>query len=188
VTIPQAPPWIPILRDALDREFGTAPSIAALATVDRDGKPRVRHVVIRQLGDLGALVVATDARSGKACQLRHRPGVELAFWLPAQRLQFRINGLASVISSTDGDPRWRDQWLSLSDATRATFFWPPPGRPFDAGARIETEVAAAVEPPVEFELIVVEPEHVDRLDISVFPHQRARWRAETGWRFEALHP
>lgn len=180
--------WIAEVRDAFSTEFDSQPWIATLATVDRDNRPRARNVVVRRMGDDGSIVIATDARSGKACQARHHQDVELVFWLPNRRAQIRIRGLARVISATDNDARLLDVWRTLSDATRASFFWPPPGRPFDADASFTTSVGPEVEPPLEFELLVIEPDHIDWLDISEFPHRRGQWVANGEWQFERINP
>jgi pyridoxamine 5'-phosphate oxidase len=165
--------WIDELRIALDDEYADRPVVGVLATVDRDG----------------AVWVGTDQRSFKNGQVRHTPFAELVFWLPSRREQFRLSGSVDVLCSTDDDPRRLALWRSLSDATRAMFFWPPPGRPLDADPdAFPDSMPADVEPPDDFELLVLEPDRVDHLDLKPSPHRRRRWHAAGDWEEQVLNP
>ena len=42
--------WVSLLRESVAAEYGPRLLIAALATVDDQGRPRVRHVVCRRFG------------------------------------------------------------------------------------------------------------------------------------------
>jgi PPOX class probable FMN-dependent enzyme len=181
-------PWIAPLRQALAAEFTSGPVIATLATVDRDGHARARCIVVRRVNDDGTMLMVTDGRSGKACQARHHSQVELVFWLPKARLQFRVKAAARFIAACDGDPLLAEMWQALSDETRATFFWPPPGRTREPDSNFSRGVSADVEPPVDFEVVVFEVESVDRLDVGCFPHIRTHWVADGVWREQALNP
>lgn len=181
--------WIGELRDALRSEFGPGPWVATMSTVDRDGMPHGRSVVCRRLEDDGTLWVATDARSAKNGQVRHTPRAELVFWLASRREQFRVAGYVEVLSITDDDPRRLALWNELTDATRATFFWPPPGRPREQSPfAFPLAVSADVEPPEDFELLVLDPERVEHLDLKPSPHRRRRWHADGQWEEEPLNP
>ncbi len=181
--------WILDLRRALDAEYGDRPRIATLATVDRDGRPHGRSIVCRHIEDSGALWIATDARSAKNGQVRHEPSAELVFWLPTRREQFRVHGVVEILVSTDDDPRRSILWRMLSDATRAMFFWPPPGRPLEPNpSDFPQAVPAEVEPPDDFEVLIVDPLRVEHLDLKPNPHARRRWRAERDWEEELLNP
>jgi PPOX class probable FMN-dependent enzyme len=181
--------WIDDLRAALADEYGDRPHVGVLATVDRDGRPHGRSVVGRRVEGGGDVWIATDMRSYKNGHVRHTPMAELVFWLPSRREQFRIGGHVSVVCSTDDDPRRLDLWRSLSDATRAMFFWPPPGRPLDPDAGAFPEAAPAdAEPPADFELLIVHPDTVDHLDLGPTPHRRRRWQAGSDWAEEVLNP
>ncbi len=181
--------WIELLEAALAAEFADRPRVAALATVDRDGRPRARMVVCRRIEPDGQCWIATDARSAKNGQVRSTPAAELVFWLPGRREQFRLAGSVSVWCSTDDEPRRQQLWDSLSDAARALFFGPPPGRPRDGDPdAFPPPAPGRDEPPESFELLVVETERVEYLSLTSFPHVRRRWHAEGDWLVEDLNP
>ena len=179
--------WVRLLRDALDDEYGRdRPRIATLATVDERGRPRARSVVCRKLTDDGATWYVSDGRSEKNAHVRANPSAEIVFWLSGRREQFRILGTMTIVDGPDRAMLWRE----LSDAARALFAWPPPGRPrvLDPAAFPE-RVGADVPPPATFELIVLEPQEVERLVLTTHPHNRRRWwRTDQGWRDAALNP
>jgi len=113
----------------------------------------------------------------------------VVFWLPTLKEQYRVAGVVSVLTSTDDDPRRLTLWRALSDATRAMFFWPPPGRPREADPSAFPEaVGPEVEPPEDFELLLIDPERVEHLDLKPSPHRRRRWHAEGEWEEEELNP
>jgi hypothetical protein len=106
------------------------------------------------------------------------------FWLASQRLQYRLRGPAIPTKRLN-----TQLWPGLSDATRAMFFWPPPG-----DARVEgmgefpREVMADVKPPESFEVIVFLPMEVERLDLNPHPHDRRRWALAHDWAEQAVNP
>jgi PPOX class probable FMN-dependent enzyme len=184
-----SPPWLPRLINALDLEYARRPRIAALATVDPDGHPTVRHVVCRRIGDDGAAVIVSDARSQKNRHLRALPFAELAFWLPTRREQFRLAGRVRLITAADGDPVRETTWRELSDESRALFTWPAPGQPRpDCDDQFAPKIAADFPIPDSFELILLSPDHVEHLALTEHPHRRTRWRAETAWEPESINP
>ena len=87
------PPWRPLLRAARQRE-GRSPQARwlQLATLGRDGAPRVRTLVFRGWGGPAQLDLLTDARSSKSIELQAEPRVELCWLLPKARAQFRLRG------------------------------------------------------------------------------------------------
>ena len=176
--------WLDPLRSALDREFADRPRVVALATVRRDGSPRARMVVCRSINDQGTHLFVCDARSEKHEQLAARQEAEVVYWLASQRLQYRLRGPASTSRASS-----HQLWPGLSDATRAMFFWPPPGNLRVAGmVEFPREVAADVAPPASFEAIVFLPMEVERLDLNPHPHDRRRWQMEHDWQETWLNP
>lgn len=173
------------LSEALDGEYGPRPRVAALATVDPAGRPRVRSVVCRRVGP-GRIWVASDARSAKNAEVRTSPSVELAFWLPGRREQFRIAGRAEILAGADRQAAWE----RLSDSARALFCWPAPGTPRVDGPDAYPATIPAEGPiPAAFELLAIEPEAVESLDLKPHPHRRRRFRrAGADWTVEELNP
>jgi PPOX class probable FMN-dependent enzyme len=168
--------WLDALLESLAREFGDRPRTATLATIGRDGAPRARTVICRGIEPGGMQVFVSDARSEKNFELRKRAEAEVVYWLPSQRVQFRLKGVAAVGGAGDDMTRRVEVWRDLSDATRAMFFWPPPGNVRVEGmGEFPDRVGPEVEPPESFELIMFLPMSVERLDLNVHPHDRRRW-------------
>src|SRR5690349_13452323 len=150
--------WLDLLRAAMDDEFGQRPRVVTLATVLRRRHPRARSVVCRRIDDAGRLYFASDARTGKNAQVRAYGEAEAVCWLPTRKEQYRLAGTVAVIDSTMAPTLRAEIWRDLSDATRATFFWPEPGAPrTDGPAAFPRDVPASVEPPRHFELLVLSP-------------------------------
>lgn len=179
--------WVDEFRAALDAEFAARPRVGALATVDGEGRPRVRSVVCRRVEDDGSLWVVSDARSEKNAQAAARPFGEMAFWLPSRREQFRLSGGLAVVSGDD--PRRILAWRNLSDSARALFFWDHPGVPiFEESGENPERIGAEAPIPSSFELLVLSPDRVEALDLNRHPHRRRRWRVSEGWAVEEINP
>lgn len=128
-----------------------------IATVDEDGAPHCRSVVMRGFeaaaGEDGdVLRMITDTRSEKIAHLIARPECELHWWFGKSSEQFRIAGRMEIVAddpslckrfaperlaAAEPDPAERDallaarkqQWGNLSDQAREQFFGPTPGLP-----------------------------------------------------------
>lgn len=183
------PPWLDRFQRALEAECGDRPRVAALATVDAQGHPQARMVVIRRIEPDGSCWIATDARSAKVEQLRHTPRAELVVWLAGRREQFRVAGPVSIVTQADADPRRLQLWQDLSDPARGLFFSPAPGTPRLVDPAAFTEAApAGRRAPESFQLLILHPERVEHLQLMPFPHQRVRWSRAPDWRAEPLNP
>ena len=95
-------PWIPDvsepfqlletwLKDAGETEPNDA-SAASLATVDADGLPDVRIVLVRGLSSQDGLTFYTNYQSSKGQQLAQAPKAALCFHWKSQRRQVRLRG------------------------------------------------------------------------------------------------
>lgn len=182
------PPWRDILRDALDLEYGTAPWIATLASVDGEGRPRARTVILRRVDEEGRAWVISSAQSDKNGQLRGTAFAELVVYLPGRREQFRLAGRVRVLGEAEGDGRRGEMWASISDAARAMFFWPTIGRPVSGCGPVAEAVEATAPMPASFEVILLSPDRVEHLTTAQLPHVRTRWREQTGWEAEGINP
>jgi pyridoxamine 5'-phosphate oxidase len=174
----------------LDAEYATRPRVATLATVDAAGRPRARSVVLREIDNAGRLHVLSDARSDKNAHLRAAPFAELVFWLPNQREQYRLAGRATLTRHADDTAQLHHFWTTLSDASRALFAWPPPGkRRHDNPADFPTTLPASTPVPDTFELITLHPDTVERLQLTGHPHRRTRWLLEGPiWSAQDVNP
>ena len=182
--------WLVELSAAMGAVQRSTPLIATLATVDFLGRPRARSVVCRRISEEdGSVWIASDARSEKNEHSRESKVAELVIWLPQPREQFRLFGDVSVLDVRDESGGRRQLWEDLTDATRAVFFWPTPGTPLvtDMDA-FPKEAPAGEGPPETFEVLILRPTQVERLQLQPHPHCRTRWRAEKDWKAEALNP
>ena len=108
-----------------------------IASVDADGMPSNRTVVYRgflpQGGQVNQSIVTfvTDRRSNKVSHCANFPFVEIAWYFPVTREQYRLKGIMQVVSLDDGDAallKAREMaWRNMSDPGRQQFLWPNPG-------------------------------------------------------------
>ncbi len=78
------------------------PAAATLATVDADGRPDARMVLLREIGDTG-VVFYTNRRSTKGGQLAATPEAALvSYWGPWHR-QVRLRGAVTELSDAASD-------------------------------------------------------------------------------------
>ena len=180
--------WLDDLRAALKREFGAAPTVMTLATVDRAGAPHARSVICRRIDDEGRLYIAADTRSEKSSQLRGDHRAEVVSWMPGARVQYRLTGEMKIVSFPEDEPLRREVWREMSNEARSLFFWPTPGVAADSDDAFAQAVAADVAPPRTFEVLILEPRQVDRVTIGTHPHRRRVWRADTKWSGVDVNP
>ncbi|MCA9546966.1 MAG: pyridoxamine 5'-phosphate oxidase family protein [Myxococcales bacterium] len=177
-------PWLTELQAVL-RDGPPTDAFAALATVDGDGHPRARMVVMRAVRTGPVRVRFTaDGRSAKVRQLAGQARAELC-WYPASRwVQFRLAGPVGVVS----DPGERQAlWAALTPGTRANFLGGPPGQPLGGAGPDAT--AHDPHPPATFALLEMTVDAVDVVDLRSGAAQRTRWVRHAGdWQPEALNP
>src|SRR5690349_4305117 len=78
------------------------PSRAALATGDREGRPSVRFVLVKEWDQRG-FVFYTNLESRKALELRARPEAALAFHWSTTGEQVRIEGPVEQVADAEAD-------------------------------------------------------------------------------------
>jgi len=84
------------------------PSAAALATVDSEGRPSIRTVLVRGIDDRG-FTFYTNVESRKGRDLLARPegaATCLNFYWPPVARQVRIEGLAAPVAAAEADAYW----------------------------------------------------------------------------------
>ena len=79
-----------------------SPDAAALATVDKDGRPAVRMVLLKEADERG-FVFYTNLDSRKGREIANNPNVTLCFWWPPLQEQIRIEGTVVPVSDTEAD-------------------------------------------------------------------------------------
>ena len=88
--------------DDAGREGCAQPNAMALATVDPDGAPSVRNLLMRGLDERG-LVFFTNERSRKGRAVAHEARVEVLFsWLELDR-QVRVAGMITRVTPGESD-------------------------------------------------------------------------------------
>lgn len=186
---PPLVPWRTMILAALERGRRRPESrYAQLATVRKDGRPANRTVVIRGfLGQTNQLGIVTDFRSEKYGEIATNPNVELCWYFPETREQFRLS--AKVLINAVGSPAQSVAWNGLSESGRRSFFWPPCGQPRADQASFEL-ANDLTKPPANFISLALEITYVDYLDLRPSPHERVCYRVGLGgvWTGERLNP
>jgi len=114
------------------------PNAMALATVDPDGTPSVRMVLLKGLED-GRFVFYTNVESRKARALDAEPRCGLTFWWDALERQIRIEGHAHPV-----DPAAADAYFAARPRGSQLGAWASPqSRPLDGREALEREREAA---------------------------------------------
>ncbi len=164
-----------------------------LATVDGDGRPHARVVLLKEVDALG-FVFYTNYESDKAEQLAVNPRVALTFWWQPLHRQVRIEGSADKVSAAESDAYFQVRPLGSRIGAIAS----PQSRPLASRGELEARVAeltatyADREPPrpAWWGGYRVVPERVE-----LWQGQRSRLhdrvvytRADGGWRTERIAP
>ncbi len=182
-----APVWFRYLAKACSRsKRHPVARYAQLATVDADGAPRCRTVVVRGLVEAPRGVwFVTDARSGKAEELAREPRVELCWYFAGLREQYRLRGRVEELDEAARE----DAWARLSPSSRGTFLWPPPGTPRTDDDMFPPETRGTTPVPC-FRALRLVADAVDFLSLRDAPHERVRWtRDATGeWNDVRVRP
>lgn len=192
-------PWRSPLARALHRNRSLVYArYLQLATVQADGRPANRTVVFRGfLADPDRLKFVTDDRSQKVDQIATVPYGEACWYFPKTREQFRLAGRLTLVRSTDSDLNLQQirqtAWQELSDAARAQFAWPHPGKPRSPSSEFELlppdhmpDHSTALS---NFCLLLLEPDRVDHLELKGNPQDRSLydWNGDH-WSVQEVNP
>ena len=96
------------LTDALEEASATdapEPYIMSLATVDGDGKPSVRSILLANVNEQG-LLFFVNKKSGKGIQLANNPNVGMCFFWPSLNLQVVVDGVAQQEAEAEANRIW----------------------------------------------------------------------------------
>lgn len=99
------------LETLIERAEGASipePDAATLSTVDREGRPSARMVLVRQRDPRG-LAFFTNLRSNKSEQLRDNPWAALTFWWRRLGEQVHVQGRAALVSEAEADLYWQSR-------------------------------------------------------------------------------
>ena len=83
--------------------------LMSLATVDREGQPQARHVVLRGVDRAGKnLEFHTDIGSSKCAELQANPQAQLLFWDPDRAIQLRLHARIALRQDAHRDAQWQN--------------------------------------------------------------------------------
>jgi len=162
--------WAELARAALDRHHAWRTPV--LATVDKNGLPQARTVVLRHVDTARAhLQFFTDRRSPKFAQLAALPHALLVFW--SKRLNWQLRIQARVVLHTAG-PEVDAVWERIKQSPAARDYLTPlaPGDVLST-APARTDDACATH---HVAILLAEVEEIDWLELFRGGHRRARMR------------
>lgn len=172
-----------LLRKAVldgDRPFKTV----QVATVDTDGRPDVRTVLLRNANQQESIVCFhTDTRSPKTSHLKREPHVAIAGFAPDLKQQLRIYGTAEVVL----DEHLRLQaWNSSEDRTLPAYRTAlPPGTLITQPGVAFSRPASDDDAFSHFCVIRVHVAQIDWLDESVGNEARRATYVRTASHWDA---
>jgi pyridoxamine 5'-phosphate oxidase len=117
---------IDVFRDLFARAAQSCaePEAMVLATVDADGQPSARYVLLKAFDQRG-FVFYTNLESRKARELAANPRASLCFYWPPIEKQVRVEGRAEPVSDAEADAYFAKRprafqiaaWASTQSAT-----------------------------------------------------------------------
>lgn len=170
------------------------PTAMALATVDENGRPAVRMVLLKHADDAG-FVFYTNLESDKGRHLAAQPYAELCFyWKPPGR-QVRVSGPVQRVTDAEADA----YFASRSYGSRLGAWASQQSRPLPRFAALERAAAAvavryptgSVPRPPHWSGFRVVPEAIELWEEKPFRlHERVRYtrQAGHGWTAAPLYP
>lgn len=123
------------LKDAIASEIND-PTAMALATVDDDGLPNVRMVLLKS-ADAAGFVFYTNFESAKGHELLAHPKAALVFHWKSLRRQVRVRGPVEIVTDDEADAYYR----SRPRGSRIGAWASKQSRPLESRFALETEVA-----------------------------------------------
>ncbi len=125
------------LAEAIETEIND-PNAMALSTVDADGLPNARMVLLKDIED-EAFVIYTNYESAKAGEIDHAGKAAFVIHWKSLRRQIRVRG---IVSKEDG-PQADDYYNSRSLKSRLGAWASQQSRPLSGRAALVAEVAKA---------------------------------------------
>ena len=169
--------WMELERAVQDRHHEWRTPV--LATVDTEGTPNARTVVLRHAdAQLQSLQFFTDGRSPKITELSHQPTAMLVFW--SKRLNWQLRVRVQIAVQTTG-PQVDAVWERLSQSAAAGDYLSAdaPGDELPEG---ET-APANTKGMHHLAILVAQVQEVDWLELRREGHRRAVFGKDTWqWR------
>jgi pyridoxamine 5'-phosphate oxidase len=181
------------LAEKIDRSILPDPSAMALGTVDKDGQPSVRIVLLKAFDERG-FVFYTNYEGRKGRQLLSNPKAALCFYWPTIDIQVRIEGTVTKVADKEADAYFATRHRLSQIGAWASRQSEPLETPTALDERVqkyEREFAGKDVPrPKHWSGFRVAPERIEfwkgkpnRL------HERHLYtRAGAGWKIETVYP
>lgn len=190
--------WFERARTDLPRDCFPDPNAMSLATVDADGRPSNR-IVLLKAHDVRGFVFYTNYEGRKGTELRENPACALCFHWPPLERQVRIEGRAEPVADAEADAYFASRARESQLGAWASRQSRPMDAPDELERRLEDYAARfAAEPvprPPYWSGFRVVPERIEfwtnrpsRLhEREVFIRDAAA-ADERAWRVERLFP
>lgn len=170
------------------------PNAMALATVDPDGQPSVRMVLLKG-ADAAGFVFYTNLNSRKGRALQGNPKAALLFHWKSRRRQVRIEGEVSPVSDEEADA----YFASRARQSQIGAWASQQSQPLEDRYALEKAVAryaakfglGKVPRPPHWSGFRLAPQRIEFWQDGTFRlHDRALYqrRAEGGWDYTRLYP
>lgn len=180
------------LQEAIDSGM-TEPTAMTVATVDLDGGPDARMLLLKGCDERG-FVFYTNLESPKAQALRKDPRAALCFFWATREKQVRIRGRAAVVSDEEADR----YFATRARLSQISAWASRQSRAMEGSFEMEREVAKAalrfgigpVPRPPFWSGFLVEPERIEFWTGKPFRrHHRILYvRTGGGWETQFLYP
>ena len=151
-----------------------------LATVDREGMPQARTVVLRAANrDQASLTVYTDRYADKVDEVSAHPYAAIHVWDSTAHLQLRLSGEVAIHT----DAAIESIWSQLSDHARQCYgFHPTSGQSVPEGLAYEVEPASG-----SFAVLELRIQRMDVLHLG-HRHRRAQFSRVDDWKGQWVVP
>ncbi len=170
--------WKRLLRGVNDRRAaGRHPT---LATVDAQGTPQLRTIVLRSADpEASMLRVYSDCHAAKVAELRANPAAGVHIWDREAHLQIRAVAVASIVTGSSVAALWE----KIPEHARCNYGTQPrPGTLLDDG--LDYERIPAFE---DFAVIELAIQQFDLLHLG-HVHRRARFHRSDDWAGQWIAP
>jgi pyridoxamine 5'-phosphate oxidase len=177
---------------AAERSEPEDPNAIALATVDPDGMPNVRMVLLKEI-ERDAFVFYTNFEGKKGQELAANPRAAFCFHWKSLRRQLRVRGDVERVEDAVADA----YFVSRSLKSRLGAWASAQSRPLESRGALMAEVARATAThgsnpprPAHWGGFRIRPTEIEFWADGAFRlHDRFRWiRAQDDWHVQRLNP
>tara|TARA_Y100000589_G_scaffold131481_1_gene125207 strand:+ start:630 stop:1175 length:546 start_codon:yes stop_codon:yes gene_type:complete len=151
-----------------------------IATTSKDNLPRLRTIVFRGWLENHSMLIYTDRRSEKIKDINNNNKVELLWFFPKSKSQYRFKGEAYEIKDNI------QFWNSLSEKSKLSWFWPTPGERLSEIKFFDNP--KNLNRPDTFFALGVKIDYVELLKLERPIHKRCCWSSQDNWTRIALNP